>query len=115
VVITCVGDCFLQTDKPSQYISSHQGQLSPPSLQRRKTEYQSVWLGFKVGHVHVLWVTGNTVWSHMADDAPNGNPSVVVDVASPVVLPIWGKQMPQRKGIPPDRSIWRWARVSISP
>jgi len=41
----------------------HTGQLSLPALRGRLIEY-------RVGCVHLCPVAGNTVWSHMAGDAP---------------------------------------------
>jgi len=56
----------LRADKPSQYITGHLGQLSLPSLRGWSIEYRHVWLGLK--RVHLCWVAGNTVWSHMASE-----------------------------------------------
>jgi len=37
----------LWAGKPSQYVTSHLGQLSLPSLRHKYIEYQPVWLGLR--------------------------------------------------------------------
>jgi len=57
----------LRAGKPSQYVTSHLGQLSLPSLRGRSVEYLPVWLGLRRG---VFTCVGWQVWSHMASDTP---------------------------------------------
>jgi len=46
----------LRVGKPSQYVTSHLGQLSLPSLRGRSIEYQPVWLGLRWGaFTYVGW------------------------------------------------------------
>jgi len=46
------------------------GQLSLPSRLGTLIVHWLVWLVVKVGCVRLCRVEGNTVWSHMASDAP---------------------------------------------
>jgi len=68
VVTTWMGDC-LRTGKPSRHIINHEGQLSLLSL------VSTSLLGWSLSHGTLTCVmcqklAGNTVWSHMAGDAP---------------------------------------------
>jgi len=54
----------MHRDKPSQYITNHDGQLSLPSLRGWKTEYQPLWLG-------LVWDKFTCVgWQGKLCDAP---------------------------------------------
>jgi len=59
----------LWTGKPSQYRANHQSHLSLPSSGGGKSSTGLHGWGW-AGRVHLCRVAGNSVWSHMAGDAP---------------------------------------------
>jgi len=65
VVSTWMGDC-LWTGKPSWYITN----TNITSAFHPSAVGKSSLAGVKVGPTHRCRVAGNTVWSHMAGDAP---------------------------------------------
>jgi len=58
----------LWAGKPSWYVTSHLGQLSLPSLWVNLVP--ACLAGVKAWCIHLCWVAGKTVWSHMASDTP---------------------------------------------
>jgi len=68
VVSTWMGDC-LRTGKPSRYITNTKvnSAFHPSGVGK---SVPACMAGVKARRVHLCWVAGNTVWSHMASDAP---------------------------------------------
>ena len=63
-ITTWMADCQ-QMGQPSRHITNHHGQLSLPSLW-----VLTIMAGVKAQRIHLCQVASNTVWSHMAGDAP---------------------------------------------
>jgi len=68
-LVLLMGDC-LRAGKPSRYITNAKvNSAFHPSGVGKSSTSLSGW-GIKAGRVHLCRVAGNTVWSHMAGDAP---------------------------------------------